>query len=134
MIAVISVVLIWTIRSMVNSILSKYRQKRALLKVIAPDAYWSYNLSKIQKVPDSYLIEAVLIHGNDALRKRLFSIYPSSKIRKVWEKEIVIRGNRYDNLNKKIASDYLHIANPEKYIERAYSKYNLYDRFSPADA
>ncbi|HEX8038024.1 MAG TPA: hypothetical protein VF490_02685 [Chryseosolibacter sp.] len=118
--------------AVLNSIISKQNQKRALLNVIAPVAYWSYDQSRLSKVPDSNLIQAVLVYGNDPLRKRLFNIFPSRKIRKVWEKEIVIRGQRFNNLNKKIASDFLHIANPEKYIERAYSKYNLYDRFSPS--
>jgi hypothetical protein len=112
----------------------KSSQRKALSNVIAPLAFWSYEKRNLKKVDDSQLIEAVLIHGNDALRKRLFKVYSSKKIQKIWEREIIIRGAHYSELNKKIASQYLNISNPDQYIARAYAKFNLYDRFSSADA
>lgn len=117
---------------MFSSGLFKNKQKKALLHVIAPLAFWSYDNKKLNQIPDSSLIQAVLIHGNDPLRKRLFNIFPHWKIKKVWEQEIVISGSRYTSLNKKIAADFLRIADPDRYIEEAYSKHNLYDRFSSA--
>lgn len=109
-------------------------QKRALQNVIAPLAFWSFDQSEMKEVPDDSLIEAVLVHGNDALRQRLVRLFSKKKVQSIWERKIVIRGNNYQFLNHKIASDLLKISNPDEYIKMAYSKYNLYDRFSSSNS
>jgi hypothetical protein len=115
---------------MLNRLAHKAILKKALQNVIASEAFWSFDINKIESVPDENLIEAVLVHGNDPLRKRLLDIYSKRMVRRIWEKKVVIRGNNYQFLNQKIASDLLKISNPEEYIKQAYSKYNLYDRLS----
>ncbi|SFT89229.1 hypothetical protein SAMN04489724_2602 [Algoriphagus locisalis] len=112
---------------------SKHIEKSriALGRVIAPLAFWSYpNLESVGKIPDELLIEAVLIHGNDALRRRLFSLYEPSQIKNVWKSKLIIQGPRLDFLNIKLAKDFFSIAQPEKYIEKSYQRDNLYERFS----
>ncbi len=106
------------------------RLKIALARVIAPYAYWSFQLVDPSKISDDNLIEAVLVHGNDPLKKRLLEIFSADKIRSIWEQKLVIQDSRLHDLNRKIASELLHISNPEYHIQQAYKKYNLYDRFS----
>jgi hypothetical protein len=109
---------------------NREKLKAALARVIAPYAFWSYVPVDSDKVSDERLIEAVLLYGNDALRLRLFKLFNADRIREVWEQRLVIQGNRLYNINKKIASEFLHLSDPEYHIQQAYKKYNLYDRFS----
>ncbi len=102
----------------------------ALARVIAPYAFWSFQPLNSSKISDDKLIEAVLVHGNDPLRKRLLRLFSEDKIKSIWEQKLVIQGCRLHDLNRKIASELLHISNPEDHIQQAYKKYNLYDRFS----
>ena len=111
-----------------KSIRNKY--KVALARVIAPYAFWSYSSVDASKISDENLIEAVLLHGNNPLKFRLFKIFSENKIRSVWEQKLVIQDSRLHILNRKIASELFHINNPEYHIQQAYKKYNLYDRFS----
>lgn len=105
--------------------------KRALIRVIAPYAFWSYRLpEQSPDVSDDNLIEAVLIHGNDALRYRLFKIFNKNQIRQVWEQKLIIQGTRLKALNLKIATEFIKLKNPEIHIQQAFRKNNLYDRFS----
>lgn len=107
------------------------KSRIALGRVIAPLAFWSFsNPDSVMKIPDDLLIEAVLIHGNDALRRRLFSLYKPNHIKNVWKSRLIIQGPRLDFLNRKLAKDFFSIAQPEKYIEKSYQRDNLYARFS----
>lgn len=107
------------------------KSRIALGRVIAPLAFWSFsNPKSLEKIPDEILIEAVLIHGNDALRRRLFSLYKPSQIKNVWKSKLIIQGPRLDFLNRKLAKDFFSIAKPEKYIEKSYQRENLYARFT----
>ena len=115
---------------MFNKRINRRKLKVALTRVIAPYAFWSYLPMNSPKVSDERLIEAVLIHGNDPLKSRLFRLFNEKKIRDVWEQKLVIQDSRLHDVNRKIASEFLHLANPEYHIEQAYKKYNLYDRFS----
>ena len=115
---------------MVKQGLSRNRLKEALARVIAPYAFWSYASVNPAEVSDENLIEAVLIHGNDPLKIRLFKLFSENKIRQVWEEKLVIQDLSLHSLNRKIASEFLHLSNPEHHIQEAYKKYNLYDRFT----
>jgi hypothetical protein len=111
------------------------RDKRsALVRAMAKKAFWSYPAMAPSKVPDGKLIEKVLIHGNDEQRKELFSLFPEDKIKRVWERRLIIQEPRLHSLNRKIASSFFHIADPEDHIQRSYQKYNLYARFSAKNA
>lgn len=115
---------------MIKQKINRRKLKVALARVIAPYAYWSYLPVNPSKIPDEKLIEAVLIYGNDPLKSRLFKLFNEAKIRNVWEQKLVIQDYRLHNINKKIASEFLHLSDPEYHIQQAYKKYNLYDRFS----
>jgi hypothetical protein len=115
---------------MVGKIFNRKRVKIALAKVIAPFAFWSYEPVNLSKIPDERLIEAVLLYGNDPLKKHLLSLFSLKKIKSIWEQKLVIQDSRLHDLNRKIASELLHLPNPELHIQQAYKKYNLYDRFS----
>lgn len=115
---------------MLKQIINRRKLKAALVRVIAPYAYWSYLPVNPSKVSDEKLIEAVLIYGNDPLKSRLFKLFNADKIKRVWEQKLVIQDSRLHSINRKIASEFLHIQNPEDHIQQAYKKYNLYDRFS----
>jgi len=104
--------------------------KKALTSVIAPHAFWSFEVVDFSKVSDEILIEAVLIYGNAPLRSRLLKLYTENKIQAVWEQKLVIQGERFAQLNQKLATDFFHFKNPSASIQKAYKKYNLYDRFS----
>lgn len=107
------------------------KSKIALGRVIAPLAFWSYKEKSFDsKIPDELLIEAVLVHGNDPLRIRLFNLYTPNEIKNVWKNKLIIQGPRLDFLNQKIAKEYFGIADPKKYVRRVYNKNNLYARFS----
>ncbi len=110
--------------------LHRNKLKIALARVIAPYAFWSYASVNPSEVSDENLIEAVLIHGNDPLKNRLLKIFSKSRVKRVWEQKLVIQDSRLFQLNRKIASELLHLNNPEQHIQQAYKKYNLYDRFS----
>lgn len=107
------------------------KSKIALGRVIAPLAFWSYDETSLKnRIPDELLIEAVLVHGNDPLRIRLFKLYKSDEIKIVWKNKLIIQGPRLDFLNQKIAKEYFGIADPKRYIRRVYNTNNLYARFS----
>ena len=109
----------------------KVNAKIALGRVMAPLAFWSFEPKEIEKgLPDKVLIEAVLLHGNDPLRKRLLGIFDLSEIKKVWEERLIIQGPRLQILNRKIAKDIFGISDPSEFIRRSYRKHNLYARFS----
>jgi hypothetical protein len=110
--------------------LYKRKHKVALARVIAPQAFWSYAKIDPSKISSESLIEAVLLYGNDPLKSRLFALFSKNLIKKVWEQRLVIQDSRLHSLNRKIASKFLNLNNPENHIQLAYKKYNLYDRFS----
>ncbi len=110
--------------------LHRKKLKIALARVIAPYAFWPYAPVNPSDISDESLIEAVLIHGNDPLKNRLLQIFSKNKIKDVWEQKLVIQDSRLFQLNRKIASELLQLSNPERHIQQAYKKYNLYDRFS----
>jgi hypothetical protein len=114
--------------------LDRNDQRRSLVEAIAKKAFWSYQNIAPSKVPDGKLIEKVLIHGSDEQRKQLFALFPADKIKRVWERRIIIQEPRLHELNRKIASSFFHISDPDDHIRRSYQKYNLYDRFSAKNA
>lgn len=109
-------------------------KRRALVNAMAQKAFWSYGKIAPSKVADGKLIEKVLIHGDDEQRGALFDLFPLDKIRRIWEKRLIIQEPRLHQLNRKLASVFFHISDPEEHISKSYKKYNLYDRFSAKNA
>lgn len=109
-------------------------KRRALIQSIAPKAFWSYPAIAPSRVPDGKLIEKVLVYGSDEERKELLSIFSPEKVQRVWERKLIIQEPRLHDLNRRLAVALFHIPDPEDHIQRAYRKYNLYDRFSLENA
>jgi len=110
------------------------QKRRSLVEAIAGKAFWSYPKVAPSKVPDGKLIEKVLVYGDDNERQALLDLFPIEKIKKVWERKLIIQEPRLHDFNRQIASSFFHIPNPEAHIQKSYKKYNLYDRFSAKDA
>ncbi len=106
------------------------QKKRSIFDAISKMAFWSHEPLVSSQVSDDKLIEKVLMHGDDHLRRDLLDVFSIDQIRNIWEQKLVIQEPRLHNLNLKIASSLLHIKDPENHIQQSYKKYNLYDRFS----
>lgn len=123
----------YSVQSNVDHIVRKKflsARKRELVRSIARNAFWSYPEVAPSKVPDSKLIEKVLIYGDDRQRKELLNIFPVEKVRRIWEQNLIIQEPRLSDLNRRLAIELFRIPDPEEHIKRSYQKYNLYDRFS----
>ncbi len=112
------------------SLINRELKKMALAKEISPYAHWSYASIDLSDISDENLIEAVLLHGKDPLKRRLFDIYKKDIVKRIWRERLIIQGGRLNNVNQHIASELFQLKNPSDYIQRAYKKHNLYERFS----
>ena len=81
------------------------------------NAFWSYNVGAIKDVPDDILVELVLLHLDIDDINRLFDIYSSKFIKKVWVENVIPLGDRYYVLNKFFAWYYFHIKKPGAYVK-----------------
>jgi hypothetical protein len=80
-------------------------------------AFWSYDKSSCQVLSDWNLIKFVLIHLDLEDIDLLFKIYPKSKIKKVWLKELVTQGDYLQNMNLCFAYLYFDIEHPVRYLK-----------------
>jgi hypothetical protein len=93
--------------------MEKEKIKSELLqKLHEKHAFWSYDKSSCQTISDWNLIKFVLIHLDIDDIDLLFTIYPKSKIKKVWMDELVIQGNYLRNMNICLANLYFDIKHP----------------------
>lgn len=110
-------------------------EKRKLIStLIELNAFWSYNLSTINKdtVADSLLIELTLKYGDVEEIQKLFKIYPKVKIQTVWE-TILIPDERYYKLNFYLGLCFFHISDIKNYIKeksRINSRYEKLRKFA----
>ena len=95
-----------------NNLLREKLQK----KLIEEKAFWSYDKSSIEIIPDNEFIEKVLLHLDIEDVQSLFSLFPKKKIQKVWQDEVLTREPLYHNLNKLYAFLLFDIKHPDKYI------------------
>lgn len=99
--------------------LEKEKIKSELLqKLHERHAFWSYDKSSCQTISDWNLIKFVLIHLDIDDIDLLFTIYPKSKIKKVWIEEVVIQGAYLRNMNICFANLYFDIKYPIPYLKR----------------
>ena len=87
-------------------------------KLIANNAFWSFDINAISEIPDEEIIEksfSVLDMDDIGL---MFEIYPRKKILHVWRERMAIQGDYMKMLNIMIAMYYFGIQNPEKYLAR----------------
>jgi hypothetical protein len=103
---------------MKNALLNERENIRNTLyqKLLDANAFWSYDMSNMQSIPDRTLIAETIIHLDIEEIKDLFRLFPKSKIKKVWRDDLVIQGDYYHNLNRLIAWLFFDIKMPDRYI------------------
>lgn len=80
-------------------------------------AFWSYDKSSIKNITDDILIEKVLVHLDIQEIDMLFTLFPSSKIKKVWRERLVPQGEYYYTLNRFLAWYYFNVKQPDVYLK-----------------
>jgi hypothetical protein len=103
-----------------NDILRERLEK----KLFEDTAFWSYDKSSIDKIPDNEFIEKVLLHLDIEDVQSLFSLFPKKKIQKVWQEVVLSREPLYHNLNRLYAFLLFDIKHPDRYI-RYYKKKHI---------
>ncbi len=87
-------------------------------KLIANNAFWSYDVSAIDRIPDEEIIENTFRVLDIDDIDLMFEIYPRKKILQVWKERMAIQGDYMKMLNIMIAMYYFGIQNPESYLTR----------------
>jgi hypothetical protein len=95
---------------------NKLLRKRLEKKLIEENAFWSYDKSSIDKIPDNEFIEMVLLYLDIEEVQSLFSLFPKKKIQKVWQEVVLTREPLYHNLNRLYAFLLFDIKHPDRYI------------------
>ena len=101
-----------SIKAVDNNLLRKRLEK----KLIEENAFWSYDKSSIDIIPDNEFIEKVLLHLDIEDVQSLFSLFPKKKIQKVWQEVVLSREPLYHNLNRLYAFLLFDIKHPDRYI------------------
>ena len=91
-------------------------RKRLEKKLIEENAFWSYEKSSIEKIPDNEFIEKVLLHLDIEDVQSLFSLFPKKIIQKVWQDGVLAQDPLYHNLNRLYAFLLFDIKHPDRYI------------------
>jgi hypothetical protein len=95
---------------------NKQLRKRLEKKLIAENAFWSYDKSSILVIPDNVFIEQVLIHLDIEDVQSLFSLFPKRQIQKIWQDSVLSCEPLYHNLNRLYAFLLFDIKHPDRYI------------------
>ena len=95
---------------------NKKIRKRLEKKLLDENAFWSYDKSSINIIPDNEFIENVLLHLDIEDVQSLFILFPKKKIQKVWQDVIISQEPLYHNLNKLYAFLLFDIKHPDEYI------------------
>ena len=81
------------------------------------NAFWSYRLDAITDVPDSIVVELVMLHLDLEDIDKLFELYSYRQVKKAWIENVVAQGEMYYVLNKFFAWYYFHMKNPGAYVK-----------------
>lgn len=95
---------------------------KLIKKLMDNKVFWSYELPDINELPDEVLIEKVLHHLDIEEVTDLFSLYPASKIKKVWMDRMLVQEPLYHAVNRLYAFLFFRIKNPDVYIQRFLKK------------
>ena len=87
-------------------------------KLIAKNAFWSYEVKSYDSIPDEEIIEKcfTILDMDDI--DLMFEIFPRKRIFQVWREKMAIQGEYMQMLNIMIAMYYFGIKEPEKYLAR----------------
>lgn len=87
-------------------------------KLIAKNAFWSYEVKSYDSIPDEEIIEKCFIILDMDDIDLMFEIFPRKRIFQVWREKMAIQGEYMQMLNIMIAMYYFGIKEPEKYLAR----------------
>jgi hypothetical protein len=90
-----------------------------LCNLIEWRAFWSYppDSVTIENISDEMLIEKTLVHLDIDDINKLFTVFPSKKIKDVWKQRLCTQEPYFHGLNVMLACLYFDIKNPERYIK-----------------
>lgn len=87
-------------------------------KLIAKNAFWSYEVKTYDSIPDEEIIEKCFTILDIDDIDLMFEIFPRKRILQVWKEKMAIQGEYMQMLNIMIAMYYFGIKEPEKYLAR----------------
>ena len=87
-------------------------------KLVAKNAFWSYDVESYEAIPDEELIEKCFTVLDMPDIDLMFELYPRKRIQQVWRERMAIQGEYMQMLNIMIAMYYFGIKEPEKYLAR----------------
>ena len=97
----------------------KQEIRNHLCEVLASkNAFWSYNMSSYDAIPDEELIEKCFTQLDMDDIDLMFELYPHKQIQQVWRERMAIQGKYMQMLNIMIAMYYFNIKEPEKYLAK----------------
>ena len=103
----------WGLYNLRNMI--KLTKPELIDKLKSQGAFWSYQIDNPEEVPDSILIEQTLRWGDVPEILALFDMFPSQKIKSVWEMTMLPDKRIYPH-NYYLARIFFKIDEPKKYI------------------
>jgi hypothetical protein len=77
--------------------------------------FWSYQVDKIENLPDELIIEKILESGNNEDWRQLKMAFGEEQIEQVWENQMLLYG-RNPRRQKLIVSYFFNVDNPSEYI------------------
>jgi transcriptional regulator with XRE-family HTH domain len=87
-------------------------------KLIAKNAFWSYDVKNYDSIPDEEIIEKCFTVLDMDDIDLMFEIFSRKRILQVWKGKMAIQGEYMQMLNIMIAMYYFGIKEPEKYLAR----------------
>lgn len=87
-------------------------------KLIAKNAFWSYEVKTYNSIPDEEIIEKCFTVLDMDDIDLMFELFPRKRIMQVWREKMAIQGEYMQMLNIMIAMYYFGIKEPEKYLAR----------------
>ena len=86
-------------------------------KLLTTRAFWSYDMTGVEIIPDEMLIEKTIVCLGHKELQILFEIFPKKYIKKVWRERLAIAGDYYKIINYMMAHIYFDIKDPDKYMK-----------------
>lgn len=96
--------------------------KELVKKLLRENAFWSYDKSGIMNISDDVLIEKVLVHLDIDDIKKLFKLYPKTKIQRVWKATMLSQEPLFHGLNRLYSFLLFGIKHPDRYIREYINK------------
>lgn len=93
-------------------------RNRLCIKLLAKNAFWSYDVKSHDSIPDEEIIEKTFMILDMDDIELLFELYSRKFIYKVWKERMAIQGEYMLQLNIMIAIYYFGIKEPEKFLQR----------------